>query len=90
MDKCIEQWDTRALTLTHKHTTLLMLGSVCATLPDTAAYERVITSILWVLPRGYFSGGQYTAHVDVTVGFPVFRNFSSVPVIEHRLCGLPV
>ena len=60
-----------------------MLGSVCATLPDTAAYERVITLILWVLLRGYVSCGQSTAPVDVTVGFLVFRNFSSVPVIER-------
>ena len=34
MDKCIEQWDTAAPTLTH--TTRLMLGSFCATLPDTS------------------------------------------------------
>ena len=66
MDKCIEQWDTQALT----HTTRLMLRSVCATLPDTAAYERVIIVILWVLLPGYVGGGQSAA----TVGFSVFRN----------------
>jgi len=65
------------------HTTRLMLGSVCATLPDTTAYERVITLILWVLLRAYVSGGQSTAPVGVTVGFRVFRIFSSVPVTER-------
>jgi len=70
MDKCFEQWDTQALT----HSPRLMLGSVCATLPDTAAYEHVITLILWVLLQGYVGSGQSAAPVDVTVGFPVFRN----------------
>jgi hypothetical protein len=79
MDKCVEQWDTQALI----YTTHLMLGSVCATLPDTTAYERVITIILWVLLRGRVSGGHSTAPIDVAVGFQIFRNSLSVPVTER-------
>ena len=71
---------------THTHKTRLMLGSVCATLPDTAAYEHVITLILWVLLPGYGSGGQSAAPLDVTVGFRVFRNVPSVPVTGRCVC----
>jgi hypothetical protein len=52
-----------------------MLGSFCATLPDVAAYERVITLILWVLLRAYVSGGQTAAPVDIIGGFRDFRSF---------------
>jgi hypothetical protein len=60
-----------------------MLGSFCATLPDIAAYERIITLILWVLLRGYVSGGQTAAPVDIAGGFHVFTSFSTVPIAER-------